>query len=679
MASDGLESRRIRQLTLVALCLLGLLIAAFAAPTISASGPGVGPPPGGGGGGGGSGGEGGGGGAGIEDLVRWLAGETDSDSDERERDEEPPPLQRPETQSPPAEACSVRFVDDPLPGERVTIAVTKGRDEIEGATVTLNGESVGTTNTYGQVDTVVPYERRLALRARLPGDVTCSQVSQPEGLDAPVESAPASRPLLPGGPNRPATSRVAAGTRKQADGGNVSNSYSVDATVNITVEGRPIPGKTVELEVQVDSVPMRQATVEVDGEAVGQTDNTGEFDLALPADGRERITVRVSRGDFNGTKDIRLAQLSASLRPTTVIAIPGGDTRVQVTLGQDPVAGATVSYRGQAVSETTAQGQTTISLPSDPTASVTVEAASQRVRKAVWPLYAGTALIGALALVAGVAAVALLVFGVTWLVRLLRWLASAALRLATRLEDAVVWLRIQLGRFRRWVADLVATGRESVPALVARLGSWLLDLPGLALAGLLAVLGWIRDALVWLWHVPGRLWRWLWSLRESDEDGADDADDGRAAATGPSAGVHEGPTSLRERWRAFARWVSPRDWRKRTPGEVARDAVATGFPDEPVETLTDVFRDVEYGNVPLSEARREQAREAFESLAEHRRGGRRPTDRYSSAEPDGDRTRSTDGGRHVRGGGTGASEYVPRGETGPGESAAPDDEEREGS
>jgi hypothetical protein len=41
--------------------------------------------------------------------------------------------------------------------------------------------------------------------------------------------------------------------------------------------------------------------------------------------------------------------------------------------------------------------------------------------------------------------------------------------------------------------------------------------------------------------------------------------------------------------------VPAADRESMTPGELSREAVAAGFPDSPVRTLTDAFRAVEYG------------------------------------------------------------------------------------
>jgi len=99
----------------------------------------------------------------------------------------------------------------------------------------------------------------------------------------------------------------------------------------------------------------------------------------------------------------------------------------------------------------------------------------------------------------------------------------------------------------------------------------------------------------------------------------DDGDSGstaRVRKTQPTPDTGESNEqlrSIRELWRTFARWVVPGAWRTQTPGEVARAAVDRGFPPEPVEALTDAFRDVEYGSEPAT-TRRERAKAAFDQL-----------------------------------------------------------------
>ncbi len=53
---------------------------------------------------------------------------------------------------------------------------------------------------------------------------------------------------------------------------------------------------------------------------------------------------------------------------------------------------------------------------------------------------------------------------------------------------------------------------------------------------------------------------------------------------------------IRAAWRAVVDAVGSRRFRRRTPGEIKQRALDRGLPEQPVSTLADVFRDVEYGD-----------------------------------------------------------------------------------
>jgi len=72
--------------------------------------------------------------------------------------------------------------------------------------------------------------------------------------------------------------------------------------------------------------------------------------------------------------------------------------------------------------------------------------------------------------------------------------------------------------------------------------------------------------------------------------------------------------TIRDAWGEFRTHVSIRSWRTATPGEIARWAVhRDGLPQEAVQTLTDAFRDVEYGSRPPRD-RAPAARRALEAI-----------------------------------------------------------------
>lgn len=72
--------------------------------------------------------------------------------------------------------------------------------------------------------------------------------------------------------------------------------------------------------------------------------------------------------------------------------------------------------------------------------------------------------------------------------------------------------------------------------------------------------------------------------------------------------------SVRDAWAAMTEHVTVSNPASTTPGEYARAAIERGLPAEPVQRLTDLFREVEYGGRPQSEDRTAAARAAVERL-----------------------------------------------------------------
>jgi len=67
---------------------------------------------------------------------------------------------------------------------------------------------------------------------------------------------------------------------------------------------------TLVATIQGDPVPA--ATVSIDGDRVGRTDENGEYALAIPDDGTERLRVDVQRGEIQGRTfvDVRLLRVA---------------------------------------------------------------------------------------------------------------------------------------------------------------------------------------------------------------------------------------------------------------------------------------------------------------------------------------------------------------------------------
>ncbi|WP_299266020.1 DUF4129 domain-containing protein [Halorientalis sp.] len=604
--AEGERSARRRRLALLVLCALGLFVAAFAAPQVEAGlglgsgGPGESPdaPSGG------SGGEIGFGDA-VEELLRLL-------SDDESADGELPG------------SCTVRFVAEPTPGARISVVVTDEDGRVEGARVSLDGAVVGRTGERGTVPVEVPYEQQLALEATLPSGSTCATNRAADGSRAAVGAASAA--IVPAAAGTEASGSVPGNAadheRADQDGGEdtggprVTRGVTVDGDVRVAVEGEPIPGERVALAASIDGKPMREATVTVDGEQVGTTDDGGRYGLEIPTDGRDTLTVRVERGEFGGETTVEVTELRAVVNPVTVLAVPGADAVVTARLGDRTVANATVTLDGQRLGTTDADGRFRFSLPADPTAVVELRSGMLTTRQSLLGLYALTGLVVLLAVLAlsfAAARLASRTASVTTraislaerLRRVTRWLVAFAFRATAALERLLDWLAARLRALRTALVSLwrrrpLGAVRDWTMAALA----WLLALPGRTRA------------------VVGRVWTRLCGLPgplRGSGTGTDDGSpgEGGVAATSRTAS-RRAPPGLRERWRAFARWVAPERWPQRTPGEVAREASEAGFPRGSVRDLTRVFRDVEYGDRPETPEREERARTAFDSLRDHR-------------------------------------------------------------
>ncbi|WP_135820372.1 transglutaminase domain-containing protein [Halostella litorea] len=475
---------------------------------------------------------------------------------------------------------SIDLGDDPAPGRDVTVSVTKAGRPVEGVVVSFNGEPVGRTDSAGQVVGTVPYTDSLNVTVR-PVEVATRE-SGPAGLTVTDSAA------LAGAGERSGGFAFGAPPAQEAPAdGNGTRTYDVDTTVSVRVAGTPTPGATVDLLVRAGGEPFRNATVRIDGETVGRTDEAGTFTTTLRGEAGDEVTVAVERGDVAGERTISLGELDASVDG---LAVAGRNATVVVTVGDDPVSNATVAINGETVGRTDGDGELSVPLPLANSATVTASVDGRTTETALDGLLLPVA-------AAGVALVAAL---------------SGAVALARRrgvtVDDVAARLRWVAGGF---VAVLVALGdgldglARLVQRAVERFDGFRrlrAALAGLTLGGVVARLRALVRQLLGRVGIGG-------GPRPEPTDRTEVVE----RATAPED-VSEERRSLRALWRRFVGLVSPGDNRTRTPGDVARAAVRKGFPDEPVYRLTNAFRRAEYGEDRPDEERLSAARRALDAL-----------------------------------------------------------------
>jgi transglutaminase-like putative cysteine protease len=481
---------------------------------------------------------------------------------------------------------SIELLTDPVPGQQVTVEVTRDTRPVEGAAVTFNGERVGVTNRSGIVTGEVPFARQLIVSvAGRPGDDGDGNATGAGLLAADT------RALGPDGAGALAADGGTV-TRQDngTDGANTTRSFDVPTDINVSLSGTLDPGATVTVLTRIDGSPVADAAVLVDGQQAGTTGSGGRTQVQLPAN--ETVFVEARRDVASGNRTVELADVNVSV---SGFALPGLSVTVSVTDGGDPVEGATVAVVDGSTSATTgADGTATLSLPLSTGVSVRAvtpagiaETAPVKLRF----LTAGFGLFFAVVLVGG-------------LVRLRRQATRAGQSLAAQLAATMRWLsgafvsvlvgfgvwgeRI-LGQLPALARGLVARVRGAVAALVAAIRAQdpgQLPNPVTLLRALVAwLLSAIRSAGA---GVSG-------PIPTRDSDGRSDS-----TATMPEPGepIQAGPSArerIRASWRDFRRRVPVSDYEHRTPGELSRKGVEVGHPEDSVRTLTDAFRAIEYG------------------------------------------------------------------------------------
>ena len=480
----------------------------------------------------------------------------------------------------------IDVADKAYPGTDVRVRARIGDRPVPDAEVSVDGNVVGTTDADGTATVTAPDDGRREVDVAVArGEYDAAAVVDVLVLDVALEPI-SSLAVVPG----------------------------ADATVAATLGDGPAEG----------------AAVSVAGRERGRTDEAGRLDVVLPAD--PRATVRVE---------------TANQTATTSVADRYAAPAAVVLLVAALVVGATAWRRGRrsAAVAATAIGAFIAAVVTTLVVDAHYGTTARNAIIVVVGVLVGLAVLGRHRAAVGAAATG----GRRGLGRVaarLRALAGTlrnaplsafAARVRERLLAAALWAATLVGRtaerLRRSLARLRTVGwsargllsaaadrlRRLTAAVSLRRAATLLAgavaLAVVVAAGYLAAGGPGAVAAAVACLVLAAV---AWARRRrapADEPPPDDSGvAGAVTGTSVRAPDARGQRSFREVWRAFARLVVPGQWRISAPSEVARVAVDRGYPERPVEELTALFREVEYGGRPLSAAVRDRAAAAFERI-----------------------------------------------------------------
>ena len=455
--------------------------------------------------------------------------------------ETPTPTATPTPDEPDDSGYDVSLNRTAVPGVPVTATITEDGVPVMGAQVLFNGEPVGTTATDGNVTAEVPYA---------------------SSLNVTVAGNANERVIVYGAP----TSENGRLFRTAGPSTYDTETYDLNTTAALALTGPIHTGSEVQVTAQVDDEPLREASVTLDGQRVGTTDERGRATIQLP-DKPGATTISVERGAVAGNRTLTLGELNVTVEPTTPLALPLAGATVNATVAGEPSAGATVALDGEQVGTTGVDGTTTVSLPLADSASVAVSQFGQSRTATLSGLYTNLAFVLAGALAVVVAAVALARrYGITP-----RRIASGLVRAGQLVVGALVGLGGLLDRgLRRLHRRALQTvthlrallaGRVSPSALLAALRAWFADRTDEARTSITGGIGSVSAAV-----------------------GTDDEGPADAHAT------------IREGWARFLGHVSLARPERRTPEAIAAHAVeADDLPADAVWTIVEAFRAVEYG------------------------------------------------------------------------------------
>jgi len=515
------------------------------------------------------------------------------------------------------EPLEIEPVDDTVPGNDLTVTVTRGGDPVSGVEVLFNGESIGETDSEGNVTGEVPYVASLEIVARETSSESQSESLAHNALPRAIGGIAGSPPGTKAGSQQRSTAPVGIAARRldkpaisDRPIAQTDSNVTVDVPVDIDIETRtkPIAGEPVTIRATIDGEPVRNGTVRFNETAVAQTGSHGEASAELPV--TDAVEVAVSRGEASGNQTISVATFNMTATASTILPLPLTSTDVTARLNGEPVENATVALDGEPVAMTGTTGTTVVELPLADTATIETTAeldgTSSTATTTVTNLYRNLLLVLGIGVV-GVGVVGRRVYRSGTSVRST---SRSVVRVAVRLVRSAIaglvgfagTIDHMVSAFRRGVIRAISLLREGIGGAIQLLHA-LGRHVGRVTRRVAAIVRTLPNRL----H-PVTLFAALRQFVQSLRHGAfgvgssDTPSHSGQSGEIDGAEVNDELLTIREAWAEFRDHVSIQSWRTSTPGEIARWAIRRDeLPPDSVRTITDAFRDVEYGTTSPDE------------------------------------------------------------------------------
>ncbi|MDY6765347.1 MAG: DUF4382 domain-containing protein [Halobacteria archaeon] len=187
-------------------------------------------------------------------------------------------------------------------GEEVTVRATQNGSAVANATVKVNGEVVGKTDSDGEITVTVPSEDEFEVEVESEeseGEVEIGLGDEEGDEDDESDEEREREENESNGENE--TNRE---DEKGESSDNDEREDELGGNINIEVSGQVVAGEEVTLKATHDGSAVANATVKVNGEVVGKTDSDGEITVTVPTTGV--LEVEIEKGDAEGEVEIEI-------------------------------------------------------------------------------------------------------------------------------------------------------------------------------------------------------------------------------------------------------------------------------------------------------------------------------------------------------------------------------------